>query len=130
MSNLIRRVKNLNGAIIEKLTELSDEGWQRRLGAYNRHSGEFTEFDPADFTVQIPNLARLAPPTRDNSDLLAARDTIHEQWQSAMRNLERQEADFIRDLTLQSVTSEAAREFIVALPTPEQLIEAPPQLTS
>jgi putative protein kinase ArgK-like GTPase of G3E family len=124
LAALVRRVNTLNDAIIAKLTELSSEGWKQRGGGYRYDQNGGNEITPHSFTVNF-NFDSLVPPSRDNSDLNKANETIYAQYVEAMRSIERNESDFVRELTLQSVTSEAAREFITALPTPEQLITAP-----
>lgn len=122
VAGLIRRVNNLNDAIVAKMTELSAAGWTNN--PYGNGYVRDTEMSPHAFTVSF-NIENLIPPTRDNSDLNDAQTDINDQEHEAALGLEKAEADFIRELTLQSVTGEAARDFIIALPTPESLITAP-----
>ncbi len=119
LAGLTRRVNSLNAAIVAKLTELGEAGW-----ASKRYNNTRQNLDPNAFTVKF-NLDNLVPPSRDNSDIDAANEEVISQARDARCNLERAEADFIRDLTLQSVTSGAARDFIIALPTPESLLPQP-----
>lgn len=119
---LQRRVKTLNDAIVSKVQELGEEGWTDRY----RGRGDNTRFpNPHDYTVTIPNLERLTPPEVNNQDLQDAEKSLRDNYYTASRSLDRQEADFVRELTLLSVTSETAREFITSLPTPESLLPAP-----
>ncbi len=125
------RVDSLNKAIVETLAEMVAEGWSGRFG---RH------IDPHAFTVSLnPSVGQFQPPGRDDSDLDEraitiqreldeVADAIHESYREAKRTLETREADMLRDLTLQSITTEAAREFILEMPTVEDLLPAPAKL--
>lgn len=125
INGLMRRVKNLNEAIVEKLSELADEGWtvDRRNYRYMYSNGT-GEIDPHTFTVEA-NFSGLLPPDRDNSDLQEAYETLNEEYYNASSSLQSREAEMLRELTLRSVTTEAAQEFIMDLPTPEKLLPAP-----
>ena len=127
---ITRRVDALNKSIRETLDEMEEAGWRARV---NR-SGVG---DKSNFMVQMPQAFQyLLPPTRDNSDLKARDEEINKAHQDAMndlgeryhearRNLTGREAEILRDLTLQSISSEAAREFILNMPSSDSLLAAP-----
>jgi hypothetical protein len=121
LAGLTRRVNSLNAAIVAKISELAEAGWTSRPGGYY---GRSDEISPHAFTVKF-QFGNLTPPSRDNSDIEEASSQVREQAHDAKLGLDRAEADFIRELTLQSVTSESARVFITALPTPESLLPQP-----
>lgn len=118
VADLMKDVKALNEKIVSKLNKLSDAGWTKQAGYRGPEP-----INPHDFTVSLKGLNNLIPPTKDNPRSLAIE--LDEHYRAAERQLERQEADMIRDLTLRSVTSEAARDFILSMPTPEQLLPVP-----
>jgi hypothetical protein len=118
MAGLLRRVNNLNQAIVEKLTELRNDGWTH----YNY--GHRDGFDPHRFTVKL-STEGFMPPQRDNADLQELNRQLNNDFYEASASLDRQEADIVRQLALQSVTSDGAREMILSLPTPESLLSAP-----
>lgn len=137
LAKLQKRVQSLNEAIVETLTELSEDGWaySRRTRGYGV-TGERQPVNPHAHAVSIPYLDQLTPPGRDDSDLdeqeaeikeetRKALDAVASQYNEAKRTLETQEADMLRDLTLQSITTEAAREFILEMPTAAELLPPP-----
>lgn len=118
VADLMKGVKALNEKIVSKLNKLSEAGWTRQAGYRGPEP-----INPHDFTVSLKGLNNLIPPTKENPRSLAIE--VDEQYHAAQRQLERQEADMIRELTLRSVTSDAARDFILSMPTPEQLLPVP-----
>ncbi len=124
LSGLVRRVNNLNDAIVEKLTELGEAGWTSQHHYVGYNDKRSNELQPHAFTVKF-NFDTLIPPERDNSDITDASQEVSRRMHDAQRALESAEADFLRDLTLQSVTSNAARDFITSLPTAESLLARP-----
>ncbi len=130
MARIQRRVTSLNEDIIKVMTDLSDAGWAGRGGA---------PFDPHRFTVDLPDTHHLVPPDRDNSDLDDRLDdirdenneidiTIEAQYQAARRGLQTDEATVHRSLILQSITTEAAAEFVLSMPEVEDLLPVPEAL--
>lgn len=134
MGKIQRRIDTLNEAIRETLGDLAEAGW--------RSPGADTIINKGQWEVGL-NLGttryggvRLLPPTRDDEDL-AARDlaakeeysraveALDNAYNEARRQVTGREADVLRDLTLQSITTEAAREFILEMPTSDDLLPAP-----
>lgn len=126
-----RRIDSLNKAIVETLTDLGEAGWTD-----GRYGGSI---DPHRHTVVLPDTHRLLPPNRDNSDLddqsavirakvHAMEATLQQEYQVAKRDLETEEASIHRNLTLQSITTEAAQEFILGMPEVESLLPTPEAL--
>ena len=122
LAGLVRRVDTLNKAIVARLTELRDAGWSH-VNSY-RTGPQGHAFDPHNFSVTF-NAAGFTPPERDNSDLAGLRSQLDSDFYEATSSLDRQEADIVRKLALQSVTSDGAREMILSLPTPESLLSRP-----
>lgn len=130
LAGLVRRVDNLNKAIVTRLTELRDAGWGHVNTYRTTPAGGLTNtFDPHNFSVTF-NSAGFVPPERDNDDLAALSRELDSDYYEAVSSLDRQEADIVRKLALQSVTSDGAREMILSLPTPESLLSAPTALPS
>ncbi len=121
LAGLVRRVTTLNNAISAKLTELRDAGWTHRN---NQYRPTHDSFDPTGFGVTF-NGSGFVPPERDNSDIEAQQTQLDSDFYAVRSTLERQEADIVRQLALQSVTSDGAREMILSLPTPESLLSMP-----
>ena len=128
MSKVQRRVDTLNVAIGETLVALEDAGW-RSPGNVGGITGR------TRWMIGLPS-DRLLPPSRDDEDLknrtLAAdkshqqaMEDLNENYQEARRMVVGREADMLRSLTLQSITTEAAREFILEFPTSNDLLPAP-----
>lgn len=127
MSKISRRIDTLNKAIVATLEELEDAGW--------RTPGATTIVNKGHWMVPERS-TRLLPPDRDDSDLADREDAAREAYQQASQELSQayrearrvttgREADVLRDLTLQSITTEAAREFILEMPTSDDLLPAP-----
>lgn len=126
-SKVSRRIDNLNEAIMATLKELEAAGW--------RTPGHETITNKGGWLVSRANY-RLLPPERDDSDLADREKAAQEAYRQASEDLDAayrearrittgREADVLRDLTLQSITTEAAREFILEMPTSDDLLPAP-----
>ena len=133
LAKIERRLNGLNVAIVETMTELRDAGWGYGYG--------YSPIDPHSFAVAMPNTDRLRPPERDDSELDEqiqavqnnANDmtvTIQGAYQVAKRGLETQEAGVAKELVLQSITTEMAREFVVNMPNVENVLPAPEGLVA
>ena len=120
LKNLQKRVTNLNKAIVEKVEELSKAGWKHSYGRGDRRKA----IDPTHFTVSIP-VENLMPPSVDFSDLQAASEALTQAYWNTRHDLDRQEGEMIRELTLRSITTTAARDFILEMPTAESLLPTP-----
>ena len=129
MKRIQGRINTLNEAIIKQMTEMSEEGWTYYNGG---------QISPHGWTVELSSQSRhLTPPARDNSDLDEREETIRtkyntlldevwSQYNQAERQLDQQEASVTRELTLQSITTEKAQEFILNMP--DDICRAPAQL--
>lgn len=128
MTKISRRIDSLNAAIMATLEELEATGW--------RTPGDSSITNKSLWMVAPRAGLRLLPPDRDDSDLAdrdkASQKAYHEAiaalakaYREARRITTGREADVLRDLTLQSITTEAAREFILEMPTSDDLLPAP-----
>lgn len=139
LSKIQGRITNLNKAIVEAMTELGEAGW---TSPHARRYGRTAEgLNPHEWTVALPNVSGLRPPSRDDSDLDEQRkaitakheavfEALTEEYRVARRDLAAQEASINRDLVLQSITTEAAKEFVLNMPTVENLLPAPESLVA
>jgi hypothetical protein len=118
LAALVKRVNTLNEAIVKRLKELSDEGWMQQ--EYRK----VVPIQPSKFTVSF-QVKDLVPPDSVESQLTEAYESLTQQYWDAKRAVEVREGEMIRELTLMSVTSDTAREFILDMPTPESLLPTP-----
>ncbi len=127
MSKISRRIETLNKAIMTTLEELEEAGW--RTPGYDTITNKDRWMVPS-------RMSRLLPPERDDSDLAEREEEARQAYRQASEDLAQayrearrvatgREADVLRDLTLQSITTEAAREFILEMPTSDDLLPAP-----
>lgn len=119
LAALVRRVNSLNEAIVKKLQELSDEGWMQQ-----EYHHRVVPIQPSQFTVSL-SVKSLVPPNSVETQLSEASEALNQQYWDAQRAVEAREGEMIRELTLMSVTSDTAREFILDMPTPESLLPTP-----
>lgn len=131
MAKIQRRIDVLNEDIMALLKHLEEEGWH----SPNRETIQ----NKSDWLLNSPGYKsqRVFAPARDDSDLnerqqvtnetyYATVNALAESYREAQRQVIGREADVLRNLTLQSITTEAAREFILDMPSSHDLLPPPP----
>jgi hypothetical protein len=121
-------LRALNAQIVELVEGLAASGWTTMGGI---------PVNPHGYAIELHNrFSAIRPPARDDGALdeeyeaekdriNAIRSQVMAQADAADRSVQAREAEMLRDLTLMSITTEAAREFILSMPTAEMLLPPP-----
>lgn len=124
--NIQARVDTLNDAITKIVEDLNAKGIVAATREYNRNRGESmvgVPLDPKNFQVSFTKQTGiyLDLPT----DLYDASRQVQREFNKSLRELDKLQYLTMKDLVTEFVSSEAALEFIQALPTVESLIALP-----